>query len=82
MKHTIETVAAEPEQFAVRYYGQDDHVRSFGRDLIGIFHAAGLRGEPIPHTSLLPEVDPEAYAVNPLEPFFLFSKDELDQPSS
>lgn len=74
LTRTIETVTSDSEEFATYFFGQDDHVRLFGLDLIDEFHAAGLTGEPLEHTTLLGELDPEAYGVNPIEPFFLFSK--------
>ena len=74
LRRTIETTTSEPESFATYYYGQNDHARLYGLDLIDEFHAAGLLGEPIEHTTLLGELDAEAYGVNPVESFFLFSK--------
>lgn len=72
LKHSMEMTVGVSEPFAIHYYGQNDHVRIVGLDLIDTFHAAGLHGEPIPHTTLLGEHDPEAFGVNPVEPFFLF----------
>jgi SAM-dependent methyltransferase len=74
LRRTIETTTSESESFATYYFGQNDHVRLFGLDLIDEFHAVGLVGGPLEHTTLLGELDPEAYGVNPVEPFFLFSK--------
>ncbi len=74
LKRTIETTTTDPEDFATYYFGRSDHARLFGLDLIDEFHAAGLVGEPLEHTTLLGELDPEAYGVNPVESFFLFSK--------
>ncbi len=61
-------------QFCTRYYGQNDHVRLFGADLVDSFRAAGFRGEPLFHTTVLGEVDAEATGCNAREPFFLFEK--------
>jgi SAM-dependent methyltransferase len=74
LKHTLETTTSDPEDFVTYYFGQDDHVRLFGRDLIDEIHAAGLSGEPLEHTTVLGDIDPDAYGVNPVEPFFLFTK--------
>jgi hypothetical protein len=74
LKHSIETTTRESESFASYYYGQDDHARLYGLDLIDEFHAAGFVGEPLEHTTLLGDLDAEAYGVNPVESFFLFSK--------
>jgi SAM-dependent methyltransferase len=72
LKRSMELTVAVPHTFATYYYGQNDHVRIVGLDLIETFHAAGFSGEPIPHTTLLGDQDPEASGVNPIEPFFLF----------
>lgn len=74
LRRSIETTTSESESFATYYYGQNDHARLYGLDLIDEFHAAGFVGEPLEHTTLLGELDAEAYGVNPVESFFLFSK--------
>jgi SAM-dependent methyltransferase len=72
LKRSMELTVAVHPAFATYYYGQNDHVRIVGLDLIETFQEAGFSGEPIPHTTLLGEQDPEACGVNPVEPFFLF----------
>jgi hypothetical protein len=74
LRRTIETTTSQSESFATYYYGQNDHARLYGLDLIDEFHAAGFVGEPLEHTTLLGDLDAEAYGVNPVESFFLFSK--------
>lgn len=74
MKNTLEMTEPVSTNFKVRYYGQDDHVRLFGADIINLFKAAGLQGELYPHSALLGDVDPDRYGVNGKEPFFLFAK--------
>jgi hypothetical protein len=54
------------------FYGQEDHVRLFGLDIERYFHAAGFIGRLVPHTEILPDVDPERFGVNEKEPFFDF----------
>ena len=53
-------------------YGQDDHLRTFGRDIGEIIAAAGFAGRLIPHDEIIQGVDPEMLGVNELEPFFDF----------
>lgn len=55
-------------------YGQEDHVRLYGQDLISRIQTAGLTGEPISHDALLPTSDAQRYGVNRSEPFMLFRK--------
>jgi hypothetical protein len=54
------------------FYGQEDHVRLFGSDIEQHFIAAGFKGRLVPHSEILPEVDPEQFGVNEREPFFDF----------
>jgi|HubBroStandDraft_6_1064221.scaffolds.fasta_scaffold41958_4 SAM-dependent methyltransferase len=54
------------------FYGQEDHVRLFGSDIEQHFLAAGFVGRLVPHSEILPDVDPEQLGVNEREPFFDF----------
>lgn len=74
LKHTFELNVAVDVEFASLFYGQDDHVRLFGSDIASYFHQAGLQGELLPHETLLPDVDAQAYGCNVREPLFFFSK--------
>lgn len=55
-------------------HGQEDHVRLFGRDIVGIIEAAGFESRVRQHADVLPGVDASRFGVNPREPFFLFRK--------
>lgn len=74
LKYTFELNRPATVPFAIRYFGQDDHVRLFGADMADLFRAAGLNGDLYPHASVLGDVDPEKFGVNGQEPFFLFRK--------
>ena len=52
------------------FYGQEDHVRLFGADILDHFSACGLVGRLRGHFEVLPDIDPERYGVNEREPFF------------
>lgn len=54
------------------FYAQDDHLRFFGTDIEQIIKNVGFAGQLVPHTEILPEVDPESLGVNEKEPFFDF----------
>lgn len=54
------------------FFGQSDHVRLFGADLVTMLHDAGFEGGLRSHAALLPDVEPEAVGVNEHEPFFDF----------
>jgi len=55
-------------------YGQEDHVRLFGRDVFERAAAAGFESHVRHHAELLGDVDPATAGVNAAEPFFLFRK--------
>jgi SAM-dependent methyltransferase len=51
-------------------FGQEDHVRLYGRDIFQRFASTGFDLEIQTHQELLPDIDPEVFGVNPNEPFF------------
>lgn len=77
LKHTFELNVPAGPDFAKLFYGQEDHVRLFGMDLLDAFHAAGLQGELLPHEAVLPGIDAQEFGCNAREPFFAFSKPAL-----
>lgn len=59
-------------QARLQAYGQEDHVRLFGNDIVERVVAAGLEARVREHPDLLADRDPARYGVNPAEPFLLF----------
>jgi len=57
-------------------FGQEDHVRIFGRDIFERFVAAGFQSLVGEHDDLLSDTDPRRLGVNAREPFFLFRRIE------
>jgi SAM-dependent methyltransferase len=55
-------------------FGQEDHVRLYGRDFEQRAMQAGLVPCGHSHEALLPDIDPRRYGVNPREPLMLFRK--------
>jgi hypothetical protein len=55
-------------------YGQEDHVRLYGRDIVERFAASGLNPQVSTHEELLPKLDIDLHGVNASEPFFRFVK--------
>jgi SAM-dependent methyltransferase len=53
-------------------YGQEDHVRLYGRDIFDRFEAFGLISRVTGHFELLPNTDARKLGVNTTEPFMLF----------
>ena len=62
-----------PEQHR-EFYGQEDHVRLYGRDIVNRITAAGFTSEMKKHNDLLTTTNAHHYGVNPLEPLFLFRR--------
>jgi predicted SAM-dependent methyltransferase len=74
LEHTFEDkgiVAASAREYA---YGQDDHVRLFGRDIFDVYASAGFAGHVMRHEEVLSAFDAAAHGVNSQEPFFLFER--------
>ena len=59
-------------------YGQEDHVRLFGRDIVERITSTGLRSRMATHEELLGHIDVRKMGVNPAEPFFLFERPAPD----
>jgi SAM-dependent methyltransferase len=57
-------------------YGQDDHVRLYGRDIFDRFTTTNLTPNLLHHKDILPSYDSRVYGVNAAEPFFLFKKED------
>ena len=60
------------DQTRLHAYGQEDHVRLFGRDIFERFAGVGLSPCIATHAELLADYDPDLHGVNLREPFFLF----------
>jgi SAM-dependent methyltransferase len=56
-------------------YGQEDHVRLYGRDLHERIVAAGFRWAGVTHVELLGDLDPRRHGVNAAEPLLLFVRE-------
>lgn len=72
LQHTWSDPGITGKSARAQAYGQDDHVRLYGRDILERFASAGLRSEVRQHAELLPGCDAAETGVNPSEPFFLF----------
>lgn len=69
---TLEDAAVQSESARLHLYGQEDHVRLFGKDVYKRIAAGGLTAAPIPHDRYLVGFDPDMYGVNPREDLMLF----------
>jgi SAM-dependent methyltransferase len=74
LQHTWEDAGIDTPDARLQAYGQEDHMRLFGKDIFEQISASGLENLTRTHDELLPDVDAVLSGVNPLEPFFLFRR--------
>ncbi len=74
LHHTWSDPGIDTDTARLQAYGQEDHVRLFGRDIFERFTATGLKSCVSTHSQLLQEYDARRYGVNAKEPFFLFQR--------
>lgn len=64
----------DDDQSRLQAYGQEDHVRLFGKDIFSRIAGAGLTSRVQHHDQLLAHIDEKMFGVNRSEPFFLFER--------
>lgn len=74
LQRTWEDAGIDTATARLQAYGQEDHVRLFGRDIFERIAAVGFEPQVQQHHELLGDVDPDRGGVNPDEPFFLFRR--------
>lgn len=74
LHHTIEDEGINNDNLRLHLYGQEDHVRLFGKDIFSLISNHGFRSHTTTHQKVLSEISPVVYGVNPQEPLFLFEK--------
>lgn len=74
LESTIDDAAVQDPRARLDLYGQEDHARLFGRDVYVRIAGDRLRAHPITHASVLADIDPDVYGVNPLEELMLFAR--------
>lgn len=72
--HTWSDPGIDTDIARLHAYGQEDHVRLFGRDIFDRLTSVGLESCVGTHNQLLGQYDPNKYGVNENEPFFLFKR--------
>lgn len=76
LEHTWEDSGISSREARLEAYGQEDHVRLFGRDIFERFAHQGLESKVKLHEELLKNYSPRRFGLNSREPFFLFRKPE------
>jgi SAM-dependent methyltransferase len=74
LARTWEDSGIVDESARLHAFGQEDHVRLYGRDIFDRFLEAGLASCARGHDELLAQHDPFENGVNPEEPFMLFRR--------
>jgi hypothetical protein len=55
-------------------YGQEDHVRLYGSDIVARMESVGLKSRVVSHDEKSDNIDSRKFGVNAKEPFFLFER--------
>lgn len=74
LQHTWEDAGICSQEARLEAYGQEDHVRLFGRDIFDRFVQQGFESKVRLHGELLKDYCPRRFGLNSREPFFLFRR--------
>jgi SAM-dependent methyltransferase len=74
LHQTWEDHGVDTEEARFEAYGQEDHLRLYGRDVFQRICEAGFESCVVDHQTILTDKDPGVFGVNLLEPFFLFRR--------
>lgn len=77
---TLDDPGVRSPEARLQLYGQEDHVRLFGRDIYTRIGTGGLDARPMSHATVLQDVDPDVYGVNPEEDLMLFTRARVVAP--
>lgn len=72
LHRTWDDPGIDNDKSRLQAYGQEDHVRLYGRDVFERIASSGLLPDIRSHVEVLPDCDPEVVGVNQDEPLFLF----------
>lgn len=74
LKTTFSDPGIDTDELRLQLYGQEDHVRLFGADIVSRFESCGLTSRLAQHETSLAHIRPDRFGVNNKEPFFMFEK--------
>jgi len=74
LAHSFEDPNINSDALRNTFYGQEDHVRLYGQDLFERLREAGFGVELRNHETVLGDLDPQVYGVNPREDLILLTK--------
>ena len=74
LSKTIEDQSVTDPYSRLHLFGQEDHLRIFGRDIYELLSSKYLVASPVTHNVILPDIDENRYGVNRNEEFMVFYK--------
>lgn len=74
LRQTFSDPGIDDDESRLQAYGQEDHVRLYGRDFFERLEQAGFKSAVCTHKQVLSKFEPAIYGVNPAEPFLCFQK--------
>jgi SAM-dependent methyltransferase len=77
LTHLSEDAGIRTDKARLHAYGQEDHYRLYGKDIVERFKTVGLLSLVKNHSEILVYTNSKISGVNPDEPFFLFKKDNV-----
>jgi SAM-dependent methyltransferase len=72
--HTFSDDGIIDDEARLQAFGQEDHVRLYGKDLFVKLEKAGFESRVATHAQLLSKLDPDCYGVNAREPFMCYQR--------
>jgi len=72
LHHTFSDPGVTKPEQRLQLFGQEDHVRLFGRDIFERFATAGFSPLIVTHQQVLSDMPAQIFGVNEREPLFLF----------
>jgi len=74
LQNSFSDPALNTDELRRLYYGQNDHVRIYGRDLFLKIESVGFTLQTKSHTQVLSDIDANYYGVDPTEELMLVTK--------
>lgn len=74
LQHTWQDPGIDNGYARLQAYGQEDHVRLYGRDIFQRMESVGFQTDIKLHSDILRDIDPGVAGVNAKEPLFLLHK--------
>lgn len=75
LEETFCDPAINTDDLRRRFYGEETHVRIYGRDLFKRIQQHGLKLSIRSHAATMPDMDALVYGINPAEDLILATKD-------